>query len=61
MCLTEDVYKKREAGNSKGVGGVHHKCFIQVSGPGPGGLEEMEVFFFKLQWKVVLILAESRK
>lgn len=44
MCLTEDVYKKSEAENSKGVGRVHYKCFIQVSGPGPGGLEEMEVF-----------------
>lgn len=43
MCLTEDVYKKSEAGNSKGGGRVHYKCFIQVSGPGPGGLEEMKV------------------
>ena len=44
MCLTEDIYKKSEAGNSKGLGRFHCKCFIQVSGPGPGGPEEMEVF-----------------
>lgn len=44
MCLTEDVYKKSEAENSKGLGRVHYKCSIQVSGPGPGGLEEMEIF-----------------
>lgn len=31
-------------GNSKGLGKVHRKCFIQVSRPGPGGLEETEVF-----------------
>lgn len=44
MCLTEGIYKKSEAGNSKGLGKVYCKCFIQISGPGPGGPEEMEVF-----------------
>lgn len=44
MCLTEDICKKSEAGNGKRLGKVHCKCFIQVSGPGPGGLKEMEVF-----------------
>lgn len=31
-------------GNSKGLGKVHCKSFIQVSRPGPGGLKEIEVF-----------------
>jgi len=44
MCLTEDVYMKSEAGNSKRLGRVPCECFSQVSGPGPGGLEEREVF-----------------
>lgn len=44
MCLAEDVFKKSEVGSSKGFGKVHCRCFIQVSGPGPVGLEEMEIF-----------------
>lgn len=48
MCLAEDVYKKSEEGSSNGYGKVHCKCFIRVSGPGPVGLEEMEIFL--LEW-----------
>lgn len=59
MCLTEEVYKKSEAGNSKGLGRTVNALFKFLG----QDLEDWKRwrFSFQLQWTVFLKLAVSRK